>query len=148
MPFVISVTQRALPVAWGETTKTALKFPFTSELNPNYKTVLSLKIHVSVCFFFTCHFDLLFAFSLFFFSSITGSVNGSKVKWWWWGEGWGGVGIACRKLAVGCHLLFHWLLFFLLLWENVGQKKLSNNSLGRGWGYSLWVYLAITIGLE
>ena len=58
------------------------------------------------------------------------------------------MGITCRKLADGCHLLFHRLLFLLLLWENLGQKKLGNNSLGRGWGYSLWVYLAIIIGLE
>ena len=61
--------------------------------------------------------------------------------------GWGG-GIACRKLAGGCHLLFHLLLFVLWFWENLGQKILSNHSLGRGWGYSLWVYLAITIGRE
>ena len=39
------------------------------------------------------------------------------------------MGIACRKLADGCHLLFYWLLFLLLLWENLGPKKLSDNSL-------------------
>ena len=53
-----------------------------------------------------------------------------------------------RSRMDGCHLLFHWLLFLLLLWENLGQKNWVTILLEGDGGYSLWVYLAITIGLE
>ena len=87
MPFVISVTQRALPVARGKKLNWA-KFPSTSDLNRIWKTVFEFKIYVSAILS-----SILIFYSLFS-PLIKGSVNGSKGNSGGGGGGGGGVNIS------------------------------------------------------
>ena len=103
MPFVISVTQRALPVWWGMLRPTELKLSSTSELNPISKTVLSLKVQVS--------FILSFMFVLFF--PFIEALSERK-----WGGG-GGVGVVGEGVRLSFVIGWLFLLVFPL-WESFG----------------------------
>ena len=62
------------------------------------------------------------------------------------GVGWGGHCLSKISGWVSSVILLAFVSSFVR--RELRAKKLSNNSFGRVWGYSLCVYLAITIGLE
>ena len=127
MPFVISVTQRALLVWWGMLRPTELKLSSTSELNPVSKTVLSLKVQVS--------FILSFMFVLFF-----PFIEALSERKWGGGGGWRGRG-------GGAAFICYWLVVFacFFLCGRVLDKKRLPIFLEGDRGFVLRVFLAIIL---